>query len=102
MCTKLCSYSRQHLSLFVRDRPQTRGSKGNEEKLTRSFDFTFRFIDDNVSLNNSKFCDYVERIYLFEVEIRDTTDRTRSASCVGRDLEMYSGTIKIEALRQNR
>jgi hypothetical protein len=47
-----------------------------ENKL--SFDFTFRFIDDGVSLNTSKVCDYVDRIYLIEREIRVTTDTTRS------------------------
>ena len=33
------------------------------KKLATSFNFTFRYIDDVLSLNNSKSGDYVERIY---------------------------------------
>jgi len=33
----------------------------------------FRFIDDGMSLNRSKLCDYVHRIYLIELQTRDTT-----------------------------
>ena len=41
-----------------------------------SFDSTFRYIlvDDVLSLNNSKFGDYVECIYPIELEIKNTTD----------------------------
>ena len=35
----------------------------NEKKLARSFNFTFRYIDDVFSLNNFKSADYVDRIY---------------------------------------
>ena len=37
--------------------------KENKKKLARSFDFTFRYIDDVLSLNNSRFGDFVDRIY---------------------------------------
>jgi hypothetical protein len=37
--------------------------KKNEEKLGRSFNFTFRYIDDVFSLNNAKLDDFVDRIY---------------------------------------
>jgi hypothetical protein len=52
----------------------------NEKKLARSFNFTFRYIDDVLSLNNSRFDDFVDRIYPIELEIKDTTDTDRSAS----------------------
>ena len=42
-------------------------------KMVQSFGFTFRFIHDILSLNNSKFGDYVDGIYPFELEITDTT-----------------------------
>ena len=42
------------------------------KKLARSFDFTFRYIDDVLSLNNSRFGDFVDRIYHIELEIKDT------------------------------
>jgi hypothetical protein len=48
--------------------------KKNEKKLARSFNFTFRYIDDVLSLNNSRFGDFVDRIYPIELEIKDTTD----------------------------
>ena len=51
-----------------------------DKKLEISFNFTFRYIDDVLSLNNSKFDDYVERIYPIELEIKDTTDTVNSAS----------------------
>jgi hypothetical protein len=54
--------------------------KKNEKKLARSFNFTFRNIDDVLSLNNSKLGDVVDRIYHIDLEIRDTTDTDRSAS----------------------
>ena len=48
--------------------------KKNEKKLARSFNFTFRFI------NNSRFGDFVDRIYPIELEIKDITDIARSVS----------------------
>jgi hypothetical protein len=53
--------------------------KKNENKLARSFNFTFRYIDDVISLNNSRFGDFVDRIYPIELEIKDTTDTDRYA-----------------------
>jgi hypothetical protein len=52
--------------------------KKNEGKLARSFNFTFRYIDDVLSLNNSRFGDFVDRIYPIELEIKDTTHTDRS------------------------
>ena len=54
--------------------------KNNEKKLARSFNFTFRYIDYVLSLNNSMFGDFVDRIYPVELEIKNTTDSDRSAS----------------------
>ena len=45
-----------------------------------SFNFTFRYIDDVLSLNNCKFGDFVDRIYPIEIEIKETTDTIISAS----------------------
>jgi hypothetical protein len=64
--------------------------KKNEKKLPRSFNFTFRYIDDILSLNNSRFGDSVDRIYPIELEIKDTTDTDRSTSCVDIHLELDS------------
>jgi hypothetical protein len=39
-----------------------------------------RYIDDVLSLNNSRFGDFVNRIYPIDLEIKDTTDIDRSGS----------------------
>jgi hypothetical protein len=55
--------------------------KKNEKKLVRSFNFTLRYIvDDVLPLNNSKFGDFVDHISPIELEIKDTTDTDRFAS----------------------
>ena len=64
--------------------------KKNEKKLVRSFNFTFRYIYDVLSLNNSRFGDFVDRIYPIELEIKDTTDTDRSASYLDLHFEIDS------------
>jgi hypothetical protein len=64
--------------------------KKNEKKLVRSFNFTFRYIDDVLSLNNFSFGDFVDRIYPIELEIKDTKDTDRSASYLDLYLEIDS------------
>jgi hypothetical protein len=54
--------------------------KKNEKKLAKSFNFTFNYIDDVLSINNSRFGDFVDRIYPIGLEIKDTADTDRSAS----------------------
>jgi hypothetical protein len=61
-----------------------------KKKLARSFNFTFRYIDDVLSLNNSRFGDFVGRIYPIELEIKDTTDTDRSASYLDLYLDIDS------------
>jgi hypothetical protein len=64
--------------------------KKNEKKLARSFNFMFRYTDDVLSLNNSRFGDFVDRIYPIELEIKDTTDTYRSVSYLDPHLEIDS------------
>jgi hypothetical protein len=52
--------------------------------------FMFRYIQDALSLNNSRFGDFVDRIYPVELEIKDTTDTDRSASYLDLYLEIDS------------
>ena len=47
--------------------------KKNGKKLARSFNFKFHYLDDVLSLNNSRFGDFVDRIYPIELELEDTT-----------------------------
>jgi hypothetical protein len=50
----------------------------------------FRFIDDVISLNSSKLCDYLHSIYLIELQTRDTTYTIRSALYVDIHLKIDS------------
>ena len=87
---KLCSSSRLLDPLFIWGRLHTGAFKKNEKNLDRSFNFTFHYIDDVLSLNNSRFGDFVNRIYPIELEIKDTTDTDRSASYLDLHLEIDS------------
>ena len=52
--------------------------KSGKKQLAQSFSFTYRYIDDVLSLNNSKFSDYLDFIYPSELGIKDTTESTKS------------------------
>ena len=67
--------------------------KKNEKKPSRSFNFTFRYIADVLSLNNSRFGDFVHRIYPIELEIKDNTDTDRSASYL--DTLTYTSKLTV-------
>ena len=62
--------------------------KKYEQKLARSFNFTFRYIEDVLSLNHYKFGDH---IYSIELEIKDTTNTAMSASYL--DLHLESDSV---------
>jgi hypothetical protein len=61
-----------------------------KRKLAWSFNLTFRYIDDVLSLNNYRFGDVVDRIYPIELEIKDTTYTDISASYLDLHLEIDS------------
>ena len=57
----------------------------------------FCYIDDVLSLNNSRFGGFVDSIYTIELEIKDTTDTDRSASYLDLHLEIDSeGRLKTK------
>jgi hypothetical protein len=58
--------------------------------LKEEFEDTKGYIVDVLSLNNSRFGDFVDHIYPIELEIKDTTDTDRSASCLDLHLEIDS------------
>ena len=77
--------------------------KRNEKKLAQSFNFTFRYIDDVLSLNNSRFCDVFHRIYPIELEIKDTTNTDRSASYLDLHLEIDGeGRLRTKLYEKKR
>ena len=51
-----------------------------DRKLDHIFNSSFRYIDDVLSLNNSRFGDYLHRIHPNELEVKDTTDTQKAAS----------------------
>jgi hypothetical protein len=64
--------------------------KKNEKKLARSFNFTLHNTYDVLSLNNSRYGDFVDRIYPIDLEIKATTDTDRSALYLDLHLEIDS------------
>lgn len=74
----LYSYETEFLQNLVRN---------NKIKEARSFNFSYRYIDDVLSLNNSNFADYIPLIYPPELEIKETTDTDHSVSFLDLHLE---------------
>jgi hypothetical protein len=68
----LYSYEAEFVQKLLRD--------NNNKKLAMSFNHTFRYIDDVLSINNHNFHNYVHLIYHDELEIKDTTESDKSAS----------------------
>ena len=50
------------------------------KKLASQFNFTYRYIDDVLSINNPDFENYLGQMYPAELEIKDTTESNTSAS----------------------
>ena len=51
-----------------------------KKKLASQFNFTYRYIDDVLSINNPDFENYLGQMYHAELEIKNTTERNTSAS----------------------
>ena len=51
-----------------------------KKKLASQFNFTYRYIDDVLSINNPDFENYLVQMYPAELEIKDTTESNNSAS----------------------
>ena len=75
----LCCYSYEsELQKLVKDK------KIHE---ARAFNFTHRYIDDVLSINNSRFAEFLPLIYPPELEVKETTDTASSASFLDLYLE---------------
>ena len=61
----LYSYESEFLQKLVKDK------KIHE---ARAFNFTYRYIDDVLSINNSRFAEFLPLIYPPELEVKETTD----------------------------
>jgi len=58
-----------------------------EKKLAQSFKYTFRYIDNVLSLNNKNFSKFLHLIYPVELVVKDTIDSPNSASYLDLYLE---------------
>ena len=65
------SYESEFLQKLVKEK------KINE---ARAFTFTYRYIDDVLSINNSRFAECLPLIYPSKLEVKETTDEASSAS----------------------
>ena len=54
--------------------------QAGKKHLTQQLKFTYRYIDDVLSLKNTKFAEYLEFIYPRELEIKETTETAASSS----------------------
>jgi hypothetical protein len=76
--------------------------RDNDKKLAVSFNHTFRYINDVLSINNHNFHNYVHMIYPDELEIKDTTESDKSASCLDILLNIVSGGRLTTSLYDKR
>ena len=70
--------SRRHLSVFIRSGFHTVFALNRKETAYR-LNFTYRYIDDVLSINNPEFENYLGQMYPAELNIKDTTEITTSA-----------------------
>jgi hypothetical protein len=67
-----------------------------------SFNHTFRYIDDVLSINNYKFHNYFHLIYTDEFELMDTTESDKSASYLDNLLNIDSNGRLTTSLYDKR
>ena len=84
---RLCPSPCRHISILVRSEIHT--ILVGKKRLASQFNFTYRYIDDVLSINNPNFENYLGQMYALELEIKDTTESNTSASYlllpIGRD-----------------
>ena len=92
---ELCPSSRRHLSVFIRSGFHTIFALYGKETFSISVQ-SRRYIDDVLSINNPEFENYLRQMYPAELEIKDTTESTTSASyldlllSIGRDGQLHT------------
>ena len=81
----LYSYESEFLQKLVKEK------KIHEAK---AFNFTYRYIDDVLSINNSRFAEFLPLIYPPKLEVNETTDTASSASFL--DLYLEFGQLSTK------
>ena len=77
---KQCPSPIRYISILVRSRIHTVLLSAGKKRLASQFNFTYRYIDDVLSINNPDFENYLGQMYPPELEIKDTTESNTSAS----------------------
>ena len=67
--------------------------QAGEKHLAQQFNFTYRYIDDVLSLKNTKCAEYLEFIYPRELEIKETTEAAASSAYLDCYLYIYNGKL---------
>ena len=67
--------------------------QAGKKHLAQQFNFTYRYIDDVISLKNTTFEEYLEFIYPRELEINETTETAASSSYLDCYLYIDSGKL---------
>jgi hypothetical protein len=65
--------------------------KNKDRKLFQTFNSSFRYIDDVLSLNNSRFGNYLHLIYPNTLEVKVNADTQKSAFYLDIYIEIDSG-----------
>ena len=93
---QLCPSSSRHISLlYEAEFIQSLLSTGRKQLASR-FNFTYRYINDVLSINNPELENYLGQIHPVELDIKDTTESTSSASyldlllSIGRDGQLQT------------
>ena len=68
--------------------------QADKKHLAQQFNFTYRYIDDVLSLKNAKFAEYLE-FYPRELEIKETTETATSSSYLACYLYIDNGKLTI-------
>jgi hypothetical protein len=88
----LYSYESEFLQKLLKDK------KIHE---ARAFNFTYRYIDDVLYINNSRFAEFLPLIYPPELEVKETTDTASSASFLDLYLEFDDNDVIYATTRVN-
>ena len=91
---KLCHSPSRHIAVLQRSGINTVLVLDRYENVSITFNLTYRYIDDVLSINNPYFENYLGHMYPPEFEIKDTTESNTSASylklllSIGRDRQL--------------
>ena len=90
-CADIFLYSYMYEAEFIQSLLLT-----GRKQLASRFKFTYRYIDDVLSINNPEFENYLGQMYPIELEIKNTTESNTSASyldlhlSIGRDGQLHT------------